>query len=110
MDSAVAIGTPPSSKPASASIPGGMSAAKPSATAVRSFGSDSNRYLSKYSSDRAPDRRRNWPRRRETSSIWRARFSLFTFNAPAVYARVRVRGPSEPLVDIPLGVLLDDVL
>ena len=48
-DSAVAIGTPPSSSPAITSVPGGTSGAAAAAIAASSTGSASKRYLSKYS-------------------------------------------------------------
>src|SRR5260221_4182873 len=60
-ESIVAIGMPPISSPASASIPGGTSGTRASAMSFSSFGSASNRYLSKYSLLFAPERRRNSP-------------------------------------------------
>src|SRR3954447_17796804 len=55
-DRTVAIGTPPSSKPASASIPAGTDGAMASHSSRSSGGSASNRYLSKYSLLTAPER------------------------------------------------------
>src|SRR3954467_13780653 len=52
----VAIGTPPSSNPASASIPAGTEGAMASHSSRSSGGSASNRYLSKYSLLTAPER------------------------------------------------------
>src|SRR3954451_25472390 len=50
------MGTPPSSKPASASIPAGTDGAMASHSSRSSGGSASNRYLSKYSLLTAPER------------------------------------------------------
>jgi hypothetical protein len=61
----VATGTPPSSKPASTSVPGGIWSAASSAIARSSIGSDSKRYLSKYSLAVRPDLSWNTPTRCE---------------------------------------------
>src|SRR3954447_5785479 len=60
-DNAVAIGTPPSSSPASTSVSAGRSGTRAAAMSASSTGSASNRYLSKYSVALWPERSVNVP-------------------------------------------------
>src|SRR6266480_1841312 len=74
----VARGTPPSSRPPRTSVLLGMSGINASATARNNTGSDSKRYLSKYSVAVLPERRRNVPRTYADRRIAAARADLFT--------------------------------
>ena len=74
-DSTVTIGMPPISSPARASTPDGISSLNAWAIARSNEGSDSKRYLSKYSSLTPPDRRRNRPLMCDTALIRRARLT-----------------------------------
>ena len=75
-DRAVANGTPPSSRPARASVADGTIVTRLSAIAPSRTGSASNRYLSKYSVVTAPDRSRNSPRNLEACAIANASLIL----------------------------------
>src|SRR6266850_303274 len=74
----VARGTPPSSRPPRTSVLLGMSGIKASATARNNTGSDSKRYLSKYSVAVLPERRRNVPRTYADRRMAAARADRFT--------------------------------
>src|SRR4051794_38436634 len=69
----VTIGMPPSSRPARTSVPAGTSGAMASAMSRSRTGSDSKRYLSKYSWLTCPERRVNSPVRWAISYTRRAR-------------------------------------
>src|SRR3954451_1283715 len=68
-DSAVAIGTPPSSRPASTSVPSGTRATRAAAISSSNSGSASKRYLSKYSLATWPLRSVNVPVKRAMALI-----------------------------------------
>src|SRR5690348_14878689 len=63
------MGTPPSSRPPSSSVPSGTRSCIWAATRARRAGCDSNRYLSKYSLLTWPDRSVNSPVRRQQASM-----------------------------------------
>ena len=65
----VAIGTPPSSRPARSSVSCGTSWIISRATRASSSGSASKRYLSKYSVATCPERSVNSPVRRQQASM-----------------------------------------
>jgi hypothetical protein len=89
---------PPSSSPANTSVSVGTSGASCLAIARRSRGSDSKRYLSKYSADVAPDRSRKLPAMWATRTIARASSSRSMWVATVLRLGVwsksgRRRGP-----------------